>query len=415
MLFRLMQMKIAIFTLGTRGDVQPYAVLGRALKLRGHEVVLSTAKNFETLVKSYGLDFVPVDADFQALLDSEEGKKIRKNPFLAKKQLNKFVYPMMADAFATFYALAKESDRVLFHVKTMADNFADQFPDKLIEANVIPAIQPTRAFSNPVFSFLSLPTFMNKFTYKITEWGLKMWTKPVNDFRDRAGLSKKFVKPKIPSIYGISEFFLPRPSDYPADSFFTGFWSDESSTELAQDIIDFINEGVPPLLITFGSMPFDSKLDLKALIKTVSKKCKTRIILIKGWGLTSVEELENLKDIKVIDSAPYDKLIPLVKAVVHHGGIGTMAACLKAGKPFLTCPVLYPLGDQVFWGKIAYEKGVGLKPLPLKKMTADKFISNVEILLNNKNLYENAKQLSNQVRFEDGVGKAINLIERNCR
>lgn len=80
-------MKIAIFTLGTRGDVQPYAVLGRALKQRGHEVVLSTAKNFDNLIKSYGLDFVPVDADFQALLDSDEIKKIRKNPFLAKKQL----------------------------------------------------------------------------------------------------------------------------------------------------------------------------------------------------------------------------------------------------------------------------------------------------------------------------------------
>jgi sterol 3beta-glucosyltransferase len=407
-------MKIAIFTLGTRGDVQPYAVLGKALKLRGHEVVLSTAKNFESLVKSYGLEFVPVDADFQALLDSEEGKKIRKNPFLAKKQLNKFVYPMMADAFATFYALAKESDRVLFHVKTLADNFADQFPDKMISANVIPAIQPTTAFANPVINFLSLPAFVNKFTYRVTEWGLKMWTKPVNDFRNSVGLPLKFVKPNVPSIYGISEHFLKKPTDYPVNSFFTGFWSDESDVELAQDVIDFINAGESPLLITFGSMPFDSKLDLKDLIKQVSKKCNTRIILIKGWGLTDVKELEGLSNIKVIDSAPYDKLIPLVKAVVHHGGIGTMAACMKAGKPFLTCPVLYPLGDQVFWGKIAVDKGVGLKPLPIKKMTAASFISNIEILLNDESLYTKAKQLSNQLNNEDGVAKAIELIENNC-
>lgn len=408
-------MKIAFFTLGTRGDVQPYAVLGRALKLRGHEVVLSTAKNFESLVKSYGLEFVPVDADFQALLDSEEGKKIRKNPFLAKKQLNKFVYPMMADAFATFYALAKTSDRVLFHVKTMADNFADQFPDKMIEANVIPAIQPTKAFANPVFSFLSLPTFMNKFTYKITEWGLKMWTKPVNDFRSSVGLPLKFVKPVLPSIYGVSEFFLQKPADYPVNSFFTGFWSDESGAELTKDVIDFINQGEPPLLITFGSMPFDSTLDLKVLIKSVSEKCNTRIILIKGWGLTDVSDLEDSPNIKTIDSAPYDKLIPLVKAVVHHGGIGTMAACLKAGKPFLTCPVLYPLGDQVFWGKIAVEKGVGLKPLPLKKMTADSFISSIQILLSDNRLYEHAEQLSKHLIKEDGVAKAIKLIESNCQ
>jgi sterol 3beta-glucosyltransferase len=103
-----------------------------------------------------------------------------------------------------------------------------------------------------------------------------------------------------------------------------------------------------------------------------------------------------------------------VKAVVHHGGIGTIAACLKAGKPFLTCPVLYPLGDQVFWGKIAVDKGVGLKPLPLKKMTAASFISNIKILLNDESLYTQAKQLSHQLNNEDGVAKAIELIESNC-
>lgn len=208
-------MKIAILTLGTRGDVQPYAVLGRALKKRGHDVVLSTAKNFRSLITSYDLDFVPVDADFQALLTSSEGKKIRKNPFLARKQLNKFVYPMMADAFATFYDLALKSDTVLFHVKTMADSFADQFPGKMIRADVIPASQATKEFPNPVFSFLPLPGFMNRLTFKITEWGLKMWSKPVADFRKSAGLSAEFVKPDLPSLYAISEIFLKKPSDYP--------------------------------------------------------------------------------------------------------------------------------------------------------------------------------------------------------
>lgn len=408
-------MKIAILTLGTRGDVQPYAVLGKALKQRGHEVTLSTAKNFESLIKSYGLNFIPVDADFQALLDSEEGKKIRKNPFLAKKQLKKFVYPMMADAFVTFYELAKQSDKVLFHIKTMADNFADQFPEKMIKADVIPASQPTEEFPNPVFSFLPLPSFLNKFTFKLTELGLKMWTKPINDFRKSVGLPASFKKPDLPSIYGISEVLLKKPSDYPENSFYTGFWSDSSNSELSQDIIDFVVNGEPPLLITFGSMPFDSKLNLKDLIKTVSDKLNTRIILIKGWGLADTKDLEKEPNIKIIDSAPYDKLFPLVKAIVHHGGIGTMAACLKAGKPFLTCPVLYPLGDQFFWGNIARKKGVGLKPLPLKKMTVENFIANVQELLSNKDLYVKSKEISEKLSEENGIERAIKIIERNYR
>ena len=67
-------MKIAILTLGTRRDVQPYVVLGQALKQRGHEVTLSTAKNFEALVKSYEINFEPVEANFQAVLASNQGR-----------------------------------------------------------------------------------------------------------------------------------------------------------------------------------------------------------------------------------------------------------------------------------------------------------------------------------------------------
>ena len=179
-------------TLGTRGDVQPYAVLGKALKERGHEVVLSSAKNFESLSRSYGVDFIPVDVDFQQLLESDDAKKMMKNPFLAKKHLNKWVYPMMYNGLKTFYNIARESDRVLYHVKTLADNFADQFPEKMIRANVIPAMEPTSEFINPVFSALPIPKALNRFSYTLTRLGLAMWKKPINQFRTEMGLPEKY-------------------------------------------------------------------------------------------------------------------------------------------------------------------------------------------------------------------------------
>ncbi len=216
-------MKIAILTLGTQGDVQPYAILGQALKLRGHQVTLSTAKNFELLVKSYDIDFLPVDADFQEFLNSEEGKKMMKNPFRAKKNLSIWVYPMIYNSMNVFYNLAKDSERVIYHIKTMGDYFADQFPEKMIKANVIPAFQLTKEFINPVFSALPLPSFLNSLSYKLSDLGISMMMKPVNEFRKDAGLPVKFKKPNLPSIYGISEYFLDKPKDYPANSYFTGF------------------------------------------------------------------------------------------------------------------------------------------------------------------------------------------------
>ena len=408
-------MKIAVLTLGTQGDVQPFAILGQALKKQGHQVTLSTAKNFEALVKSYDLDFLPVDADFQEFLNSDEGKKMMKNPFRAKKNLSTWVYPMIFNSMKTFYTLSKESDRVIFHVKTMADYFADQFPEKMIRANVIPAIEFTREFINPVFSAFSLPSFFNGLSYKLSDLGLRMMMRPVHEFRKDAGLPLKFKRPVLPSIYGISEHFLPKPKDYPLKSHFTGFWTTSSTKELDKDITDFISKGTPPLLITFGSMTFDTKMDLPNAINTLSKDLNVRVIVVKGCGFNNTQKLEENPNIKVISSAPYDKLFPHVKAVINHGGIGTIAACLIAGKPFFSCPVLYPVGDQHFWASIGYKKGVALKPVALKSMTEELLIRKAKRLLATETLYLKSMELSKKIRSENGVEKAIELIEANQR
>ena len=45
-------MKIAITTVGTRGDLQPYIALGLGLKEAGHEVLIVSAKNEESFVRN---------------------------------------------------------------------------------------------------------------------------------------------------------------------------------------------------------------------------------------------------------------------------------------------------------------------------------------------------------------------------
>lgn len=407
-------MKIAILTLGTRGDVQPYAALGRALRDRGHQVTLSTGKNFQELIKSYEIDFVPVDLDFQELVNSEQARELLKKPLNAigiAIDLKNKTAPLVIDALRIFYDLSKWADKVLFHAKTMAESFSDQFPEKMIKANLVPAIQPTSAFANPIFSALPLPPFLNKLTYKLTDLGLKMWSKPIKEFRRSVGLPTNFAKQQLISIYGISELLLKKPNDFPDNSHFTGFWLDKSDTKLQHDIADFIQQGDPPLLITFGSMLFNNKINLPQLIKTISENLNVRIIVVQGWGLTETEILKHDANIKVIQSAPYDLLFPLVRAVIHHGGIGTIASCLKAGKPFLTCPVLHPLGDQYFWGILSRSKGVAEYPLPLKEITETKLLERVSLLLGNEHLYDNAMLLAEQLSGEDGISNAITIIE----
>ena len=67
-------MNVAILTLGTRGDVQPYVALGAGLREAGHEVTLVTGKGFDGLVAGKGLRYVALDLDLLELVQSPEGK-----------------------------------------------------------------------------------------------------------------------------------------------------------------------------------------------------------------------------------------------------------------------------------------------------------------------------------------------------
>ena len=404
-------MKVAILTLGTQGDVLPFAHLGKAFVKAGHEVIFSSAKNFKSLADEFQLKFSPVDADFQELINSEEGKRMMKRPLQAKKNLRKFVFPMLRSALSTFYSVAAESDKVLFHGKTMADCFADQFPEKMIKANVVPAFESTKAFPNPVIGGFRIASFFNKMSYKFSDLGYRMMIEPITQFRTTNGLPKKFLKRNIPGIYGISEHFLKQPGDYPPDNYFTGFWTAPSNATLSEELKSFLNAGPAPLLLTFGSMPFRSKLDLPQTLNRLTKELNIRLVVAKGWGLHDTTEIDRNPDIHTVPYLPYDALLPFVKAAIHHGGIGTIAACLRAGKPFLSCPVLYPLGDQYFWANIAYKKHLGPKPLPLKKLTADSLVSGTRQLLSSPDFFHNAELMKTNLLEEDGLGKAVKLVE----
>ena len=57
----------------------------------------------------------------------------------------------------------------------------------------------------------------------------------------------------------------------------------------------------------------------------------------------------------LIGSAPHDKLFPMCSAVVHHGGAGTTAAGLRAGKPTVIVPFF---GKLMITNKLSHAQAI---------------------------------------------------------
>ncbi|MES2873137.1 MAG: glycosyltransferase [Bacteroidota bacterium] len=401
-------MRITLITLGTRGDVQPFAVLGEALAKRGYTVTLCTAENFRELVESHNIHFHPVAIDSENLINSGPGQQLmRVNLYNLKRNLNELVYPIIKSSLTEFYKLAQTSDLIIYRTKTLADVFLDQLPCLAIRAAVIPAMESTSAFLNPIMSGLKIPPFLNRLSYRFNDLRFRFFKKPIDQFRIEHGLKNEVnYITDIPGIYGISPHFLDRPNDWPANQHLTGFWFPPKNDFIDPDVEKFIRKGKAPLLITFSSMPIEK--ELSDMIIGWIKKTDERFIIIRGWGDWAIEDSDK---IMVVDSAYFDALFPRMKAIIHHGGIGTTAECLRAGKPMFICPPVYPFGDQFFWGELAHKQGVAVKPVPLSHLSEKKFIRGLTELVSNEKLHHNSEKLAAKINAEDGVKAAVDLIE----
>jgi sterol 3beta-glucosyltransferase len=115
------------------------------------------------------------------------------------------------------------------------------------------------------------------------------------------------------------------------------------------------------------------------------------------------------EDVCVIDSAPHDWLFPKMAAVVHHGGAGTTAEGLRAGKSTLICPT--SMNDQAFWGRRVFQLGVGPKPIPQSKLTAEMLGRAIHRAVTDGGVRRRAEKLGEMIRAERGVVRAVKIIE----
>jgi UDP:flavonoid glycosyltransferase YjiC (YdhE family) len=99
-------------------------------------------------------------------------------------------------------------------------------------------------------------------------------------------------------------------------------------------------------------------------------------------------------------------------AVVHHGGAGTTGAGLRAGVPNIITP--FAPNDQPAWAERVAQLGVGLRVPGVKKLSAEKLAEAIRMAVTDSTLRARAAAMGEKIRAEDGVARAIEVIDRHA-
>lgn len=124
-----------------------------------------------------------------------------------------------------------------------------------------------------------------------------------------------------------------------------------------------------------------------------------RALVSKGWGGLGADDVGKPDGVFMLGNVPHDWLFERVSAVVHHGGAGTTAAGIKAGKPTIVVPFF---GDQPFWGAMIARAKAGPDPIRYKDLTAEKLAEAIKVCLE-PDTQERAKELGEKIREETGT------------
>jgi sterol 3beta-glucosyltransferase len=426
-------MRITLIAPGSQGDVRPYVALGMGLKVDGHTVCLATNLNFETLVRQHGLEFHPLHGDTEALMrDPEVGNALAKNNPIAQLSLLKKKLIVLNEQWVRDCLEAcRGADLVMggFGGVITGQPVAEKLGIPFVQAWLVPFL-PTREF--PAVSFPTIRTWLGgrlNHPSHVLGWRWLAWPMQrasVNAARQSVLGLPPAPKPdgplawlnerKYPVLNGFSPHVVPRPADWGAHIHITGYWflDPPSDWQPPAGLVEFLQAGPPPVYVGFGSMSHGgpaASLRATHMVVKALQLAGQRGILLAGWGGLSQADLPD--SVYIVDSIPHSWLFPQVAAVVHHGGAGTTAAGLRAGVPTITVPFISL--DQNFWGWRVADLGVGLPPIPSRRLTAKRLARAITAAVTDPLMRQRAAELGEKIRLEDGVAQAVAILGHMAR
>jgi UDP:flavonoid glycosyltransferase YjiC (YdhE family) len=242
------------------------------------------------------------------------------------------------------------------------------------------------------------------------------WPQPIYDLRSELGLPKGqnplfdakhspfLVLAMFSRVLGVAQ------KDWPENTLITGFCfydSDAGNAALPANLEAFLNAGPPPVVFTLGSAAVLAAGRFYEFSARAAIRLGIRAVLLIGSDKRNQIRQPLPDSICVAEYAPYSKLFSRAAMVVHQGGVGTTAQCLRAGKPMLIMPFSH---DQPDNGRRMQRLKVA-RVIQRGNYTPVRVARKLRAMLDEPLFARRAEIVARRLEQEDGLRSACDALE----
>ncbi|MDC1142453.1 glycosyltransferase [Planctomycetota bacterium] len=409
-------MRILLLPMGSAGDVHPFIGIGVELQKRGHEVIALMNEHFKSATEKAGLRYVEFGT-------AEDFRRISDDPDLwhPKKALGvvfkKGVFPTLQPAMDLVAEHHKPGETVLLSstLGLAARCASEKLDIPLVTCHLAPSVFVS-IHRSPKMEGAPLPDWAPKF-WKRLVWRIALKITDgiicpeLNAFRAKHGLSPvKHIlhwwhsKDRLLGLW--PEWFGLKQPDWPSHTVLTGFpmFDEAGQHEVSGELEDFLQAGDPPVVFAPGSANSHGASFFADAVKICERTSQRGILLTPYAGSIPTKLPDTVKH---FDYVPFSEVLPRSAALVHHGGIGTTAQCMRAGIPNFIRNLAH---DQLDNLSRVRELGVG-DGMHARKFNAKSGGKMLRRLLGDERVKIACKEVAARFRPSDWMAQTVAEIE----
>ena len=418
-------MRIVLSNIGTFGDINPLIAIALELRRRGHAPVMALPAVYEPKIAPLGLEFHAVRPDIDPT-NSVLVEMVYDIKHGTEHGLRDFLFPALRQTYDDLLHAATEparADLLLLGELNYAGPLVAEVTGIPWASYVLAPLSFFSAFDPPVLppyprmarADKAVPGF-GRVIRRLARFVSRKWPQPIYDLRRELGLAKG-ANPLFDAKHSpylvlalFSRVLGVEQKDWPEHTLITGFCfydADAGNAALPPNLEEFMAAGPPPVVFTLGSAAVLAAGDFYEVSARAAVKLGIRAVLLIGTDPRNRPGQELPGSICVAEYAPYSALFSRAALVVHQGGVGTTAQCLRAGKPMIVMPYSHDQPDnarRMRRLKVARTiQRASYSPLRVART--------LKAMLAESRFAQRAQSVANQLSHEDGVKTACDALE----